>query len=231
MPTVRFSSEKDALYMKRRAAEQIRLYSVPRRWLINDDTITLNIYGEPGAPISSDDGATSAPATRQFTSAGSNFNTAGVKPSDVLEIQTPACNDGDNGKYQVNQVVSDIVLEITEDWPAGDLTSLVFILHFLKERYTEHDQLVPFQVKLEPTQKELDQWGIQEKRDARILMSTQLCEDINLTPKIGDRFVYKYQGRDIHYEVKNLFGDGSLSDSGQPLWWLGYAMRTTNRLP
>jgi hypothetical protein len=231
MPTVRFSSEKDALYMKRRAAEQIKLYSVPRRWLVNDDTITLNIYGEPGAPISASDGASSVPATRQFTSASSDFVTAGVKPSDVLEIQTPACNDGDNGKYQVNQVVSPTVLEITEDWPVGGKTDLFFILHFLKERYTEHDQLVPFQIKLEPTQKELDQWGIQEKRDARILMSTHLCDNINLVPKIGDRFVYKYGGRDIHYEVKNLFEDGSLADSGKPLWLVGFAMRTTNRLP
>jgi hypothetical protein len=231
MPTVRFSTEQDALYLKRRAGEQIRLYCTPRRWLVNDDTITLNIYGEPGTPILAEDGQTSIPATRQFTSLGSDFVAAGVLPSDVLEIQTPACNDGDNGRYQVNQVISPTVLEITEDWPAGSLTDLVFQLHFLPERYTEHPQLVPFQVKLEPTQKELDKWGIQEKRDARIVLSTQVCEDIALTPKIGDRFVFRYGTRFIHYEIVNLYNDGSIADSGIPLWWVGFANRTTNRLP
>jgi hypothetical protein len=204
---------------------------MPRRWLVNDDTITLNIYGEPGSPVSGVDGVTSIPGTRRLTSAGSNFTTAGVQASDILEIQTPTCNSGDNGRYQINQLISDTVLEITEDWPTGSLAELVFNVHFLKERYSEHNQLVPFQVKLEPTQKELDRWGIQEKRDARISMSIQVCEEIDLTPKIGDRFVYKYGGRNIHYEVKNLFLDGQVGDSGIPIWYVGFAMRTTNRLP
>lgn len=231
MPTVRFSSEQDALYLKRRAGEQIRLYCEPRRWLVNNDAITLNIYGEPGSPISDTDGETSVAATRQLTSLNSDFETSGVLPSDILEIQTPACNDGDNGRYQVNQVISPTVLEITEDWPEGGLSNLVFNVHFLKERYVEFPQLVPFQVKLEPTQKELDRWGIQEKRDARIVLSTQVCDDISLEPKIGDRFIFKYGSRFIHYEIVNLFNDGSISDSGIPLWWVGFANRTTNRLP
>jgi len=231
MPVFTFSSKQDALYMRKRDEEKHRLYYLPRRYLVNNDQITLNIYGEPGTPISASDGATSVKATRQLTSALSTFVSSGVLPSDVLEIQTPPCNHSDNGKYQINTVVDENTIEITEDWPVGELTDLVFKVHFLKERYTEFDQLVPFLVKLNPTEKELTKWGINDKRDAIIQFSIELCQSIGLVPKIGDRFVYPYEDKDIHYEIKNLFEADQLGDSSIPLHYLGLAMKTTSRLP
>lgn len=231
MTTLRFSVEKEGLFYKQRAAEKARLYYPPLRWLVNDDTIELNIYGEPGLPLSGTDGATSSPATRQFTSSGSDFSSEGVQAGDILVIETPACNDGDNGRYQVSSIVSSTILEISEDWPEGNLSSLVFNVHFLKQRYTEWDYKVPVMVKLQPTQKELDRWGIQERRDAMIVLSIRVCEDIELTPKIGDRFIHPYGSRDIHYEVKNLFEDMQLTNTAVPINYVGFAMRTTNKLP
>lgn len=232
MPTLRFSSGKDALYYKKRSAEKARLYYPPLRWLVNNDAIVLNLYGEPGNPLSGIDGATSIPGTRQFVSATSDFTTAGVLPSDILEVETPACNDGDNGRYQIDQVVNATTLLVSEDWPHGSLADLVFNVHFLKERYTEWPQLVPFLVKLRPTEKELDRWGIKEKRDAMLVLSIQLCEEIGLTPKIGDRFIYPYgRTRNIHMEVKNLYEETQLTNSGVPIDYVGFAMRTTNKLP
>lgn len=235
MPTIRFSSGKDARFFKKRSAEQARLYYPPLRWLVNNDTITLNLYGEPGNPISGIDGVSSDSVTQQFSSASVDFVDAGVGPGDILEIQTPACNDGDNGRYQISSVIDTNTLDIGEDWPLGELSALVYNVHFLKERYTEHPQLIPFLVKLRPTEKELTRWGIGEKRDAMIVLSIQLCDEIGLIPKIGDRFLYPYQRsgrpRTIHMEVKNLYEETQLSNSAVPIHYVGFAMRTTNKLP
>jgi len=226
-----FSSTRDFELMEKVSAEKFRLYFKPRRWLVNSDTLELNIYGEPGNPISVSDGVTSIPATRELTSASTNFNTEGVLAGDILEIETPACNEGDNGRYQVDSVVSDNVIKISEDWPEGSLSNLVFKIHFLKERFVEFNQLVPFNVILNPTQKELTRWGISEKRTTVIVFNRKVLREINLTPKIGDRFIYEYGDRDIHYEVQNLFDDGQLNDNGNRLYYVGTARRTTNKLP
>jgi len=231
MPTVRFSSAKDAKYLRRRAAEKDKLYRVPRRWLVHNESITTNIYGEPGAPVTGTDGISSVAATRQFTSSTSNFTTAGVQASDILEVKEEACNSGDNGRYIINSVVNSTTLEINQDWPVGNLTGLKFIVHILKERYTEFDQLVPFLVKLNPTEKTLEKWGLNEKRDAMVEISAELCDEIDLSPKIGDRFIYPYDDRDIHYEIKNLFEANQNADSGITLHYVGFAMRTANHLP
>jgi hypothetical protein len=226
-----FSSTRDFEFLERASVEKHRLYFKPRRWLVNSDTLELNIYGEPGDPVSATDGVTSIPATRNLTSSLTNFNTEGVLAGDILEIETPSCNDGDNGRYQVDSVVSDNVIKISEDWPEGSLTSLVFNVHFLNERFVEFDQLLPFNVILNPTQKELTKWGISEKRDALVILNRKIFRDANLTPKIGDRFIYEYGNRDIHYEIQNLFDDGQLNDNGSRLYYLGTARRTTNQLP
>lgn len=235
MPTLRFSSSKDALYFKKRSAEKSRLYYPPLRWLLNNDSIVLNLYGEPGNPISGTDGSSSIAATQQFSSASADFVDAGIGPGDILEVQTPACNDGDNGRYQISSVIDENTLDIGEDWPQGGLSNLVYNVHFLKERYTEHPQLIPFLVKLRPTEKELTRWGISEKRDAMIVMSIYLCDEIGLIPKIGDRFLYPYQrsGRPrlIHMEVANLYEETQLTNSAVPIDYVGFAMRTTNKLP
>jgi hypothetical protein len=228
---------KDADFYRCLSAEQHYLYYNPRRWLVNDDTITLNIYGEPGSPLSGTDGVTSVPATRRFTSAAVDFVAAGVLAGDILEIASIDCDHEDNGRYQIDTVVDANNVDITEDWPQGSLTSLPFNVYLLPERYTEFG-LVPFLVKLNPTEKTLDQWGITEKRDAMVVMSIELCQRLGLVPKIGDRFVYDYgmdpttrENRSIHYEVKNLFPTDQIADTGTPIHYVGFATRTTNRLP
>jgi len=235
MPTLRFSSGKDAKYFRKRSAEKARLYYPPLRWLLNSNTITLNLYGEPGNPISGTDGATSVAATQQFTSASADFVDDGISPGDILEIETPTCNSGDNGRYQVSSVIDENTLDIGEDWPAGNLSNLVYNVHLLKERYTEHPQLIPFNVKLRPTEKELTRWGIGERRDCMFVMSIYLCDEIGLIPKIGDRFLYPYQRsgrpRVIHMEVKNLYEETQLTNSAVPIDYIGFAVRTTNKLP
>lgn len=238
-PTWTFGKcDKDAELYKCLAAEQHALYYKPRRWLVSDDTIQLNIYGEPGSLLSGTDGATSIPATRQFTSAASDFDAAGVLAGDILEVISPDCDHLDNGRYQVDTVSSPTQLIITEDWPQGSQQDLVFNIHFLKERYTEYHTLVPFLLKLNPTEKTLDQWGIAEKRDAMIVMSITMVESLGLIPKVGDRFVQDYGydpetrvTRSIHYEVRNLYQTDSIADTGVPLHYVGFAQRTTNRLP
>jgi len=70
------------------------------------------------------DGATSIPATRTLTSAGSAFDTAGVLVGDIVEVHdvsTPA----DNGFYIVT-VVAPTILTVDRDWPTGSLAALDF---------------------------------------------------------------------------------------------------------
>jgi len=246
MPTFLFSSPKDSRYLARREAEKHRLYYQPRRWLVHQrDTTPLNVYGEPGEiePVEATDGATSASAIRQLTSASVDFVTSGVQVTDILEIFNQPCthptsNDGDNGRYTVEQVTAN-VLTVDQDWPAGDLVDLDFKVHILKERYVYFDQLIPFLVKLNPTEKVLENWGIVEKRDCMIELSYHLCEELSLEPKIGDRFILPYgtrtvtgsTARNIHYELKNLFESDQLGDSGIPLHLIGFAKRVTGQLP
>jgi hypothetical protein len=234
MPVFTFSSPEDVAYMKERDAEKHRLFYQPRRWLVHGrDSTTINLYGEPGAPVSGSDGVTSAPATRTLTSAGSDFVASGVKATDVLEVQDIRCDVSDvndQGRFGIVSV-NPTWVTIDQDWPLGNGTDLNFIVHILKENYTEFNQLVPFLVKLNPTEKELDGWGITEKRDAMVELSIKLCEDVGLVPKIGDRFTYPYEPREIQYELKNLFEADQLSDSGVPMHYIGFATRTTNRLP
>jgi len=246
MPTFHFSSPKDSLYIARREAEKHRLYYQPRRWLVHQrDETPLNIYGEPGeiTPVEADDGVTSVPATRQFTSASVDFVANNVQITDILEIlnqpcDSPTSGQGDNGRYQIENVTQH-VLTVDEDWPVGSQDSLDFKVHILKERYVAFEQLVPFLVKLNPTEKILEKWGITEKRDCMIEISYQLCREIDLEPKIGDRFILPYgdrtvtgsTARNIHYEIKNLFEADQLGDSGIPLHLVGFAQRVTVQLP
>lgn len=230
-PVFSFSTLKDAMYYRRRSAEQHRLYYTPRVWLVCNDSIVLNIYGEPGQPVSGTDGVTSIPSTRQLTSAASEFQTDGVQASDVLEVQDPACNSGDNGRYMIDSVPDEHTLVINEDWPQGSLSSLIFYVHFSKMRYTQFAEEVPFNVKLNPPQELLEKWGQSIKRDAMIQMSVQLCEDMNLTPKVGDRFVYPYGNKNIHFELQTLLEVDQLTDSGLPLHYIGFADKTKDKLP
>ncbi len=68
------------------------------------------------------DGATSVPATRTLTSAGSTFDTAGVLVGDTLEVNTPGADDG----FYTITVVAATVLTIDRDWPVGSLAAQTF---------------------------------------------------------------------------------------------------------
>jgi len=230
MPTFHFSSKRDAQYFRRRSAEKIRLYCKPRRWLVNNQNVTLNIYGETGTPITGTDGATSASAVRQFTSAAIDFAAAGVLPTDIVEIFVEV-DDGENGRFVVESVISAHVLLVDRNWTVGNKTGRKFKVHFADERYVEFKQLVSFVVKLDPPSDDLTKWGIEEKRDALVILSIELCNDMNLVPKIGDRFVYEYEDRNIHYEMKEIKLMDQLGDSGVPLHYVGGAMKTEDRLP
>lgn len=246
MTTFHFSRARDALYIARREAEKHRLYYKPRRWLVHQrDATPLNIYGEPGeiGPVESADGVTSLPGSREFSSATVDFETAGVQVTDILEIRNQPCasftsGQGDNGRYTIESVVGG-VLTVDADWAVGSQDNLDFKVHILKERYIASDQLIPFWVKLNPTEKALEKWGIRETRDAMVELSILLCEELSLEPKIGDRFILPYgdrtvtgsTARNLHYELKNLFESDKLGDADKPIKLIGFAKRTTSKLP
>lgn len=231
MPVFKFSSEIDAEYIRRRDAEAMRLYCKPRRWLINNQSIQLNIYGEPGTSISGTDGATSTPSLREFTSLSSNFVSSGVMVGDILEIFTESIKDAENRRYQIDSVQNSTKIVVNRNWPIGSQSNLKFSVILLNERYSEFKQLVPFYCKLQPPVEELNKYGIQEKRDALVIISIEVCDKIGLSPKIGDRFVYQYEDRNIHYEMKDMMMQDQLGDSGVVLHYIGGANRTDIRLP
>lgn len=241
MTTFQFSTLTDSTYIAKRDAEKHRLYYKPRTWLVHQrDTTPISIYGEPGeiTAVENDDGSTSIPSERLFESLGSDFVANGVQVNDFLDIINQPCtsdtsNQDDNGRYIIEEIVDLHTLKVTEEWPSGSLDSLDFKVFVASERYIEFSELVPFFVKLNPTEKLLDKYGINEKRDCMIELSYYLCQEIVLNPKIGDRFIINYgtrsvtddTDRDITYEVKNLFEADQLGDSGYPLHLVGFATR------
>lgn len=78
--------------------------------------------------ITGSDGATSVPATRTLTSAGSNFTTAGVIVGDVVEVSGGA----DAGFYVITNVAT-TVLTVDRDWPTGSLSSQSFTVWAAKK--------------------------------------------------------------------------------------------------
>lgn len=232
MPVVHFSSEKDAEFYRRKSAEKHRLFYKPKAWLIHDTTVQLSIYGEPGIEVSGTDGVTSVSASRIFTSAAINFVTSKVGVGDILEIFKSGTdvdvnnkNDIDeNGRYIV-ETVSDHYVVVERNWPVGNKSSLKFNVKIDQERYTRFSQPIPFLVELNPPQDELLKWGIEENRDAKIILSAYLLEQVGLVPKIGDRFIYQYNTANIHYEVANLNDMDSVADSGKSIHLVGFCKR------
>ena len=74
------------------------------------------------------DGATSVPATRTLTSAGSTFTTNGVAAGDIVLVNDTG-DTGDNGVFVVESVTSETVLKVTRDWPEGSLSGLTFTVY------------------------------------------------------------------------------------------------------
>lgn len=234
MPSIHFSSKTDSRYLRERHAEKHRLFYSPRQWLVHTDSITTDIYGDPGVAASGTDGITSIPSTREFTSATGDFVNNGVQANDTLEIFNQPCvtkssSNVDNGLYTV-VTVTETVLTVDSDWPEGSQDNLDYTVRMVNERYAKLNQLLPFMIKLNPTRKVLEKWGITEERDAIVELSALICEEAGLTPKIGDRFIHVYGPRNVHYEVLNLFPVDSLGDSGDFISWLGFAKKTTNKL-
>lgn len=223
---------RDALFYRKVAAEKARRRFTPRRWLTLNQSIPLNIYGEVGTSVlNATDGITSIPATRTLSSATSNFLLAGVAVSDFVEVFKETENDKDNGRYQIDQVVNANTLLIAQNWPNGSGTNLRFSVHLGHARYAEFPQLVPFEFHLNPNETMLEKWGISEKRDGMAIIAIELCEQIGLQPKIGDRFVYPYGTHNIHYELDTLFEADSIGDTGIPLHYIAFVRRSDSRLP
>jgi hypothetical protein len=237
-PVFTFGSERDALFLRKRDAEQHKLIYKPKRWLVlNQDTSLLNQYGEPGDVATGTNGTTSVSATRQFTDPGATFITDGVKAGDLIEIYSTACDsDEDNGVYVIESVDSETQVTINQDWPEGENTPLGYRIESLTEKYNEFERPLPFLARLNPTEQELQRWGLQEKRDCLVVISIELWNQMGMyDPKIGDRFIYPYDVRfgirNIHYEISELWPGDQIGDSMIAIHWLGAAKRTTNKLP
>jgi hypothetical protein len=226
-----FSTATDASVIKQMDAESFRLYYTPREWLVNNDSITKNLYGETGVAIVGSDGITSVSTTKKLTSASSDFVTLKVKAGDVLEMLS--VDSGDKGRYKIASIIDLHNITIPSNWPVGGLTAQSFSVIYETEQYTPFAQLVPFQLLLDPSDKDLKKWGIEEKTkpvDALIKLSIQACDEMGLVPKIGDRFNYT-----IHvgppaiiqqFEVFNLIKRDQVTDSGYPLHYIGAASKT-----
>jgi hypothetical protein len=222
-----FGCTADVNNMRRMDAEAFKLYYTPRQWLVHNQGIDVNLYGEPGDPIVGSDGVTSALAVRRLTSAASDFVTEGVVAGSLLEINTPSCND--NGRYLISQVIDLHTLLISQNWPVGGNSGLIFRVLFAHEKYTAYAQLIPFQLRLDPSDKILKKYGLEQKDkavDAMFKMSIMVCEEYGLTPKVGDRFNYNYGTVVQQYEVLSIIKRDQLADTGIPLHYIGVATKT-----
>jgi hypothetical protein len=87
------------------------------------NNLTYTVY--PGKKYAGTNGATSIPATRTLTSAGSSFVTAGVAVGDMLRIEGTGGSTGDNGMYRITNVAATI-LTVDRDFPVGSLAALPY---------------------------------------------------------------------------------------------------------
>lgn len=223
-----FSGLQDASIIAQMDAEHFFRYYTPKVWLVHNPTINKNLYGEPGTVILGADGVTSLKTTRQLSSASSDFITAGVGVNDVLEVYK--ADSGDFGRYLISTVNSLHIVTISADWPMGSLTGLNFRILAANERYVRAAAPIPFHVKLDPTEQELRKWGMEQKSeqkvDALLKLSILLCSRLGVTPKVGDRFDYTYNGVSRQYEVLTLIERDQITDSGIPMHYVGSATKT-----
>jgi hypothetical protein len=75
--------------------------------------------------------------------------------------------------------------------------------------YTLFEPAFPFQVKLNPEEEELDRYGYDRKREALVSFSTKILRDLNLEPKVGDRFDFIFAstlGSQVreHFEILEI---------------------------
>lgn len=96
---------------------------------VADDTYYVEVDQYPGASLESQsDGATSIPATRQFTSALATFISNNVLPGDMLTIDDVS-SPGDNDDYIIVSVDSETQVTVNKNWPTGSLTGLDYTVY------------------------------------------------------------------------------------------------------
>lgn len=88
-----------------------------------------------GLRATADDGATSVPALREFTSAGAAFSGnrgCAVRSGDILSIEDDSGSDPeDNGLYLVESIPTATKLVVNRDFPVGSLTGLTYKVYSL----------------------------------------------------------------------------------------------------
>jgi hypothetical protein len=96
------------------------------------------------------DGVTSYPSIRRLTSAGSTFVSDGVQAGDVLIINDSG-TPGDNGHYTIETVESETAVTVSEDWPAGSLSSLTFTIYYNHISFITRDRYIRLPLVTSPT--------------------------------------------------------------------------------
>jgi hypothetical protein len=91
--------------------------------------------------------------------------------------------------------------------------------------------LIPFRLRLEPTEDELNKWGMDEKRDAMATFCRYLMEtEYDVEPKIGDRFGHRFLhpgGTTVEeqFEIKDVKRTDGWRDSGYYLRYVCFASK------
>lgn len=182
-----YASDRDHQVKRQEDLESFWRLFTPRQWWVLDQLSSgqRNLYGEPklNTLASGSDGATSVPGTRTLTSASADFVAAGIRTLDNVVIALGA----DAGSYGVAQVTQHVVT-IDRNWPAGSQSSVGFIVRAPYHKFAKFGPLVPFRLHLEPPKDLLKKFGIDTERDALLVMSIPVCTALGLSPKIGDRF-------------------------------------------
>jgi hypothetical protein len=84
--------------------------------------------------------------------------------------------------------------------------------------------LVNLMVKLEPTQNELNKFGLDFPQEAMVTASQKLMRDFSIRPRIGDRFDFN----EWRYEIKTAKEGSWFSNSKFAVEWIMTASRVTN---
>lgn len=86
-------------------------------------------------------------------------------------------------------------------------------------------KLIPMRLQLNPTEDDLSKFGIEEKRDALIVLSKYLLDSefSGLIPKIGDRINFNSE----QFEIKDVKTTDYWRDSNNPMRYVCAASKVT----
>jgi hypothetical protein len=208
-----FNSTQDANVLHGFVSEYPELIREPRA-LYQKRTMT---------PVSGTDGVTSVDSTRQFTSASADFTN--VLEGSILSIRDETDTE-DNGDFLVSDVVDANTLEIDEDWPYGSNTGLTFEVNYHDiHGYAESQtplftatSKIPFLLIMNPSEKQLEEYGIDKKVDAIVVFSTKVLSDASITPGDGDRFL---DDANREHELVSVWISDRFSGTNNSLRWVG----------